>query len=569
MILFLHGRGEAQTINNGGVITTQPITALLRSGTPPKMLYDRTTSALNKFIVVSPQSPYTYWNEDFLSYFIDHLIETYPRIDPERIYLTGLSMGGTGCWKFAEKYPEKIAAMIPIASSATYVFDCAKPELPIWSFWGELDSFRGEMGIVKSYNTSCPREIPAQISMIPGAVHSSTLWGTVYQTKLTANGYVTGLTQDTIYNWLLSHKRSMTTTVNHPPHVFASEDRTLTLPLDTVALSSSAADGDGRIVSYAWTQLSGNSVTIINANSSNALVTGFSAGTYEFMITVTDDGNSIASDRVTLTVNQPEGVLYRINCGGAMVADSLLDWSSDKQSLPVAFLDPSSSNHTSGSNTWKGANNSDAPDNVFGNHRLDLPMTGQMMFNFPVENGDYVVKLYFSTSVLEIPGLRVFNVVLEGNRVLTNFDISLAFGSSANQKNFEVSVTDGMIDLDLERIIGDPKIDAIEIRSKAVSFSSAAPLMAASENSAPYLTANPQPFAEQTTFTFIPDHDGLLTLTVKDMQGQIRAYVFSGTVNGNEPYDLPFSSIGLEEGIYIAELTTSDAVVQYRMMVTK
>jgi len=375
------------------------------------------------------------------------------------------------------------------------------------------------------------------------------------------------LTQDTIYKWLLSHKRI--STLNLPPVAFAGEDKTLTLPLDSLTLSGAGIDEDGKIISYRWTQLSGNGLNIINAGSPNALLTEFTAGSYEFMLTVTDDENASSTDRITLIVNQPEKIVYRINCGGVMVLDSILNWSPDKQSFPTSYLDPESSNHTTGSNTWKGVNNSDAPDNVFGNNRVDLPITGDLMFNLPVQNGDYEVKLYFSASPLEIPGVRIFNVYLEGTPVLHKFDISLEFGHSGNQKNFEVSVTDEMLDLDFERIKGDPKIDAIEIRTKALNFNTAQALIEPYENSGAYLSASPQPFTEETTFTFIPENDGLLSLDVKDMQGQTRASLFSGTVSASERYDILFSSNGLEEGIYIAELITSDAVVQYRIMVTK
>ena len=51
---------------------------------------------------------------------IDHLIENYS-INPNRIYLTGLSMGGYGTWQISHEYPERFAAIAPIAGGSLFV----------------------------------------------------------------------------------------------------------------------------------------------------------------------------------------------------------------------------------------------------------------------------------------------------------------------------------------------------------------------------------------------------------------------------------------------------------------
>src|SRR5690606_36045746 len=151
-----------------------------------------------------------------------------------------------------------------------------------------IDTFKGERGIIRNYNESCPREIPANISMIPAANHSSLLWGTVYNTRSLISGLLTGLPQDTIYNWLLSHRRTLSV-VNLPPTAFAGEDQTILLPAESAILSGEGKDPDGHIVSYQWTQTSGNQVKLEGANAARAAVSGLTAGTYEFKLTVTDD----------------------------------------------------------------------------------------------------------------------------------------------------------------------------------------------------------------------------------------------------------------------------------------
>jgi len=78
--------------------------------------------------------------------------------DPQRLYLTGLSMGGYGTWAFGYKYPEKFAALVPVCGGVV-ASGRAPPwhprsknpddpygetaslltKVPIWVFHGETD----------------------------------------------------------------------------------------------------------------------------------------------------------------------------------------------------------------------------------------------------------------------------------------------------------------------------------------------------------------------------------------------------------------------------------------------
>jgi predicted peptidase len=67
-----------------------------------------------EFIVVSPQCPEDeFWNVDLLEKLVKKLLSTY-NIDKQRMYLTGLSMGGFGAWAYAIKYPDRWSAIVPI-----------------------------------------------------------------------------------------------------------------------------------------------------------------------------------------------------------------------------------------------------------------------------------------------------------------------------------------------------------------------------------------------------------------------------------------------------------------------
>jgi len=96
-----------------------------------------------KFIIVSPQCPDNkYWStENWFDSLYAELIAKY-RIDTNRIYVTGISMGGYGTYIVAMDFPEKFAAIVPLCggindSDTSRV--CNLSKIPIWTFHGTAD----------------------------------------------------------------------------------------------------------------------------------------------------------------------------------------------------------------------------------------------------------------------------------------------------------------------------------------------------------------------------------------------------------------------------------------------
>ena len=96
---------------------------------------------------------------------------------------------------------------------------------------------------------------------------------------------------------------------NKPPTVNAGPDAVIHLhkAADSLQLTGTAADGDGAVVAYLWSQVSGpNSSTIHNPGSPSTFVSNLVSGVYVFQLMATDDKGATGIKTVRLTVDAPE-----------------------------------------------------------------------------------------------------------------------------------------------------------------------------------------------------------------------------------------------------------------------
>lgn len=133
LVLFLHGAGE-----RGSDL------ALVKTWGPPRRL-EQGEGLWASFpaIVVAPQCPDGQrWNTNILMALLDEIEES-RRVDPDRVYVTGMSMGGYGTWALADRDPDRFAAIAPICGGYPYLPYQAKARLeglPIWAFHGDQDT---------------------------------------------------------------------------------------------------------------------------------------------------------------------------------------------------------------------------------------------------------------------------------------------------------------------------------------------------------------------------------------------------------------------------------------------
>jgi predicted peptidase len=179
LMLFLHGAGES-----GSDI------AKVKVHGPPKIVE---TKKDFPFIVVSPQSPGRGWDVNVLNALLDEIVEKY-RVDKDRVYLTGLSMGGYGTWALATAFPGRFAAIAPICGGGNPVEAVKLKDVPIWAFHGAKDNvvpLERSKEMVEAVERNGNKEV--KLTVYPEATHDS--WTETYNNQ-------------ELYAWLLKHKLS-------------------------------------------------------------------------------------------------------------------------------------------------------------------------------------------------------------------------------------------------------------------------------------------------------------------------------------------------------------------------
>jgi len=180
LLVFLHGSGE-----RGDNLE------VLKKHGPPKLI-----EAGKKFeaIVVSPQVPEkNIWSAHGVKALVDDLVKT-QRVDTNRIYLTGISMGGFGTWDAALANPDTFAAIVPICGGAGVGFVMADriKDLPCWIFHGDKDTAVSVDFSTKMHSALLKAGSQAKLTIYPGVSHDS--WTQTYDNP-------------DLWAWLFAQKR--------------------------------------------------------------------------------------------------------------------------------------------------------------------------------------------------------------------------------------------------------------------------------------------------------------------------------------------------------------------------
>jgi predicted peptidase len=182
LIMFLHGSGERGSDVNK-----------VKVHGPPKLVSGKDDPMADRFIVVSPQCPDgKWWNPDDLNMLLKDVTNTY-HIDPDRLYLTGLSMGGFGTWDWAVHDPGRFAAIAPMCGGGDPQRVRAIKSLPVWVFHGEKDPtvpIQRSQDMVDALKKAGNEQV--KFTRYPEAGHDC--WTASYANP-------------ELYSWFLEHKR--------------------------------------------------------------------------------------------------------------------------------------------------------------------------------------------------------------------------------------------------------------------------------------------------------------------------------------------------------------------------
>lgn len=181
LMMFLHGAGERGSDLNK-----------VKKHGPPKIVQGRKDFP---FVVVSPQCPSGDWwtaKTEVLIHLLDDIEARY-EVDTDRVYLTGLSMGGYGTWSLASEYPERFAAIVPICGGGKRFMSMMLKDMPVRAFHGGKDDVVAVGESEEMVEAIKKRGGNAKLTVYPEARHDS--WTETYNNQ-------------EVYDWLLSHRKS-------------------------------------------------------------------------------------------------------------------------------------------------------------------------------------------------------------------------------------------------------------------------------------------------------------------------------------------------------------------------
>lgn len=219
----------------------------------------------------------------------------------------------------------------------------------------------------------------------------------------------------------------------------------------------------------------------------------------------------------------------RVNCGGPALTDSQgKQWAADS-----GFVGGEAYSN------YEAAIAGTADQALHQDERWD---DADFSYNFNVIPGSYIVKLY-EASLWDGacgPGTRVFDVTINGTKVLTNYDMGAEVAClTAQIKQFVVATTTGSISITFNvGAVQNPKINAIEIIPGTVINVQGAIQQKASKFSVA---------ASSGALTVLSQFEGAYTVELKDLQGK-HIDTKTGFGNGSQSFS------NLRPGVYL--LTT-------------
>ncbi len=180
LLLFLHGGGESG----------RNLKSVERNG-PPKLI---SRGKKFPFLILAPQNPEEkmWWNTRAVNQLLDSVMAT-NKVDPNRIYLTGLSRGGGAAWEMAVQYPDKFAALAVVCGMAPVPYaSWIDKNMPIKVFHGDQDKSIPISESIEMVAKLKEMGYQVDLTIYKGVGHNS--WDRAYE-------------NNELYDWFLAQKK--------------------------------------------------------------------------------------------------------------------------------------------------------------------------------------------------------------------------------------------------------------------------------------------------------------------------------------------------------------------------
>lgn len=206
------------------------------------------------------------------------------------------------------------------------------------------------------------------------------------------------------------------------------------------------------------------------------------AANADITIRATDQGALFTEQTFNVEVIEQAAVLFRINAGGPLISATDApnpDWLANSgegaqngTQNGIAFSVNTGSSSTLNVPNRHSSVPSYAPQSLFAQERYDPSGAPEMLWSFNTGNGDFTVNLFMANgfSGTSEPGQRIFDVEIEGVEVITDKDLSNEYGHWVGaMESFNVTVTDGSLEIEFLHQVDNPLINAIEILGSPIT----------------------------------------------------------------------------------------------------
>jgi dienelactone hydrolase len=195
-IFFLGGYGE--------VSNSKKKINLIQNGLLPEYIYKGNDVPM---IVMSVQHVNKDWSNELINEAMDHAFRTMP-IDRNKVYLVGTSGGAFGVWNYAEAFPEKLAAIIPISGGGNADRACQLRTVAVWAFSNKSDHIvnPGKTTEMIDAVKHCTPAKEVRMDVLPDAGHNC--WRRVFDKNHPDWSKSPNVKRFDIYEWLLRQSRT-------------------------------------------------------------------------------------------------------------------------------------------------------------------------------------------------------------------------------------------------------------------------------------------------------------------------------------------------------------------------